>query len=47
MNPEEEYRRLQEDLDDMEDLLALRQAKEAEGAEAGMDAAELRRRLGL
>ena len=45
--PIEEFNRLTEYLDDMEDLLALRQAKCAEEHELTVGIDELRRRLGL
>jgi len=45
--PIEELNRLTEYLDDMEDLLALRQAKCAEEHEPTVEIDELRRRLGL
>jgi PHD/YefM family antitoxin component YafN of YafNO toxin-antitoxin module len=45
--PIEEFNRLREYLDDMEDLLALRQAKIAEEHEPTVVIGELRRRLGL
>jgi len=45
--PIEEFNRLREYLDDMEDLLALRQAKSAEEHEPIVGIDELRRRLGL
>ena len=45
--PIEEFNRLREYLDDMEDLLALRQAKNAEEHEPTVGIGELRRRLGL
>jgi PHD/YefM family antitoxin component YafN of YafNO toxin-antitoxin module len=45
--PIEEFNRLREYLDDMEDLLALRQAKSTEEHEPTVGIGELRRRLGL
>ena len=45
--PIEEFNRLREYLEDMEDLLALRQAKSAEEHEPAVGIGELRRRLGL
>lgn len=43
--PIEEFDRLKKYLEDLEDLLALRQAKEAEADSPGMNIDELRQRL--
>ncbi len=43
----EEFLALQERLEDLEDLLALRQAREANAADEGVDLVEAERQLGL
>ena len=45
--PYEEFVALQERLDDLEDLVALRKAKRAEGKKRTIPLAEAKRKLGL